>query len=90
MTASQAERTTQAQQEIIRYYEAQVATFKSCAEWNLSNIAQHMEYSHSAQTLQAIISEATQALLMMSKAEALEEIIRTTSGLVRAQSGPNQ
>lgn len=72
MAESTAERTAQAQ--MSEYYEAQVTNLNSAVEWHIRNIQSHIAHGVTASALRAIISEASGALQLATKAETLEEI----------------
>lgn len=71
-------RTAETQEIIMQNLHGQARTLRSCAEWNISNINSHLNWDGgvTAQTLTAIMSEATQALKYMAEAEKLEEILK--------------
>jgi hypothetical protein len=75
MTETKAERSPQAEA-IANYYQGRVSVLSGSVDWHIRNIEAHIAHGVTASALRAIIAEATGALELASKAEALEEVLK--------------
>jgi hypothetical protein len=58
------------------YYKTQVTVLNSAMDWHIRNIEAHIASGITPSAIRAIISEATGALQLASKAEGFEELLK--------------